>query len=107
MVSGYTPNLRRSNKMTLFTNALLEKWSAFGLFGTILTGLSIPIEGDGGVLTALSGVSVVIFSLWQKFREERRKEKRHNLQMEIIQKILKGEIEMDIELIREFIKEEG
>lgn len=77
--------LKKNYMQLILNHPFMEKWSILGFFGTGLMGFSIPLGGDSGIITAVSGLSVVFFSLYQKYQDEIRKREKHKMLMQLLQ----------------------
>ncbi|MEO1260566.1 MAG: hypothetical protein AAFZ15_17345 [Bacteroidota bacterium] len=75
---------------SLFTY-LMDKWAFWGLLGFGLNISSLFANASLPDATGLSGVLIVLAAVFQKIREDFRAQKKLNLQLKVIEKIIDNE----------------
>lgn len=91
-------------EMTSFLQLLFDKWSLVGFSGMLLSIFSLMEGAELPDVTGFSGVIIVGAAVYQKVRDDRRKQQKHNRQMLLIDKMLNGEIKIDVSIVREFME---
>ena len=87
-----TINLDHS-RMNVFFHHFTGDYAGLGLIATLI--LTIPVQEIGILLPAASGVLVLIGQGIRWYRDDQRKQKRHELFLKIADKMVSGEIAMD------------
>lgn len=82
---------------------LLDKWALIGFSGMLLNIISLLNEADLPEFTGFSGLAIVGVAVFQKVRNDLRTQEKHKMQMKIIQRYLDKEIELDPEVVKEFL----
>ena len=82
-----------------------------GYVGVFLTGFSDIMGGINEIVSTACGIILIAFSVWQKWQAEKRtivehnsRQKEHELRMQLIQKIVNKEIDVDASVLTDFIK---
>lgn len=83
----------RMNIFHIFTS----DYAGYGLIGTIL--LTIPIQEIGIIVPTISGALVVIGQGVRWYRDDRRKQQRHELFLKIADRMAEGTIPLDKEFL--------
>lgn len=88
-------------KMSLWY--FFDKWALIGYGGVILNVVSLLEDANLPDVTGFSGLLIVGVAVYQKIRQDRRLQEKHNMQIEIFKKYLDGEIQLRDEIVAHFM----
>lgn len=86
-----------SDKMNIFFHHLIVDYAGLGIMATII--LTIPIGEIGAAASIISGTIVLIGQGIKWLADNKRKQERHRLFMDIGRKMMSGELKFDKEFL--------
>lgn len=80
-----------------------DKWALIGYGGVILNVVSLLENADLPDVTGFSGLLIVGVAVYQKIRQDRRTQEKHDKQMEMIDQHMAGTIKLKDEVVAHFM----
>ncbi len=85
------------SRMNIFFHHFTGDYAGLGLIATLL--LTIPVQEIGIVVPIISGVLVIVGQGVRWYRDDQRKQKRHELFLRIAERMADGTIPLDKEFL--------
>ncbi len=85
------------SRMNIFLNHFTGDYAGLGLLATLI--LTIPVQEIGIVVPIISGVLMLFGQGVRWYRDDQRKQKRHDLFLRIAEKMSDGTIPLDKEFL--------
>ena len=87
-------------KMNIFLNHFTGDYAGLGLIATLI--LTIPVQEIGIIIPVISGVLTLLGQGVRWYRDDQRKQKRHELFLRIAEKMADGTVPFDKEFLEKF-----
>lgn len=88
-------------KKCRMTEYLLDKWAVLGFGGMLLNIVSLIADAELPDLTGFSGLLIIVVAVYQKVRDDRRKQEKHVRKMQLYDKIISGELKVKQDFLKE------